>query len=220
MVRLLLASVLTLGLGSVAEHSEACGNAIRHRVDPDVKLVAGAESLLRADQHRRAVALLMKMRRNPMGVMLARASGVERRAARVLAKIVIRSRSRLEVRGVSTDTAAGRARLRSWARALLREQKRLRPKDPASLTDYAESISDRPGKQREAKRVLERLAAKDLVTSAHGYAALARLREHAGEVHGRDVALRRCRAMTRAKKKVCGLGKIDPRKTRAGDGTV
>ena len=133
--RLVLVSALAASFGSIADHSEACGNAIRRNVDRDVRLVASAESLLRAEQHARAVALLMNLRHNPIRVVLARAKGVQRRAARVLAKAVIRTRGYVKVGGMPTDTAVGRGRLRSWALALLREQNYIRTTSYNGHTD-------------------------------------------------------------------------------------
>lgn len=77
-----------------------------------------------------------------------------------------------------------------------------RHRSPRALTDLAEALALHPNHRQEAKRILEDLAKRDLVTSAHGWAALARLRHAAADADATQAALTRCRQMS-ARPQVC-----------------
>ena len=94
-----------------------------------------------------------------------------------------------------------------WAANALREVAKARNDDPAARTELAEALAALDATRDEARRILEELAAKDLITSADGYAALATLRDAAGDLEGRRVAVERCRSMARPG------GQCDPRAT-------
>ena len=85
-----------------------------------------------------------------------------------------------------------------WAVAAIESVARMTPKDPRALTDLGEVLSYHPRYQKRAKQILEDLAKRDLITSAHGYKALSDLRQ------GDAQALERCRLMTRDPDRVCG----------------
>jgi hypothetical protein len=61
-----------------------------------------------------------------------------------------------------------------------------------------------PSHHEEAVKILGELSDKDLLTSAEGYAALARLRAEKGDAPAREAAVKRCEAMTR-NKNVCDV---------------
>lgn len=69
------------------------------------------------------------------------------------------------------------------------------PKDatPAAKGEHAEALART--QPAEAKKALEALAAKDLVPSAHAWAALARLRAAGGDAKGKEAALAKCKGM-------------------------
>jgi hypothetical protein len=69
------------------------------------------------------------------------------------------------------------------------------PANPRDASNLAEALSLLPEHQAEARRILEDLAAKDLVTSAYAYAALARLRAIAPDEGGAKAALQQCRVL-------------------------
>lgn len=64
-------------------------------------------------------------------------------------------------------------------------------------TELAEALARLPEFRAEARSLLEKLAARDLIASAQGYAALAELRAGAGDVDGGKVALLRCQKMSK-----------------------
>lgn len=108
---------------------------------------------------------------------------LEVRAARTLALAFVRS-------GERGDKLA-------WATHTLRDiAKNAHANDPAAQADLGEALAKDPSAQREAREILERLVAKDLVGSAHAYAALAALREAAG-APARELRAR-CEQMTRS----------------------
>jgi hypothetical protein len=74
------------------------------------------------------------------------------------------------------------------------------PDDPQILTDLGVAMAKSKASQRRARGVLESLAERDLMTSAHGWAALAKLRNEAAS---KAEAMRRCRLMTRRPAEVC-----------------
>jgi len=86
-----------------------------------------------------------------------------------------------------------------WAVKTLREVAKARKDDPAARTELAEALARVDSSKSEARRILEELAQKDLITSPDGYATLATLRESAGDDAGRRAALERCKSMAHSK---------------------
>jgi hypothetical protein len=82
-----------------------------------------------------------------------------------------------------------------WATRTLRAVATARHDDPAARTELAEALARVDTTREEARHILEDLAGRDLITSPEGYAALADLRERAGDDAGRRAALERCKTM-------------------------
>jgi hypothetical protein len=74
------------------------------------------------------------------------------------------------------------------------------PGDPQILTDLGVALAKSKTSRRRARGLLESLAERDLMTSAHGWAALATLRSAPAL---KAEAVRRCRLMTRRPAVVC-----------------
>ena len=66
------------------------------------------------------------------------------------------------------------------------------PPNPRDASNLAEALALLPAHHAEAKAILEDLAAKDVITSASAYAALARLRAAASDTEGAKAALQQC----------------------------
>jgi hypothetical protein len=69
------------------------------------------------------------------------------------------------------------------------------PENPRDASNLGEALSLLPAHQAEARTILEDLAAKDVITSASAYAALARLRTAASDEAGAKAALQQCAAL-------------------------
>ena len=76
--------------------------------------------------------------------------------------------------------------------------------NPSYQTDLGEALSKVPAHQEEALKMLGELSEKDLLTSAEGYAALARLQAEKGDAPAREAAVKRCETMTKDPK-VCDV---------------
>jgi hypothetical protein len=171
-------------------------------VIPAVDRVSNAE--LRLDEEKPAaagaevVAAFPRIRTTEVG-----ASPLETRALRILALAVARGGGSLAgVRGFSS--AADREANLEWAVSTLRVVNATRTDDPVAMADLAEALSGIPKYQAEARGILQDLAARDLMGSAHAYAALARLEVGAGDAEAGRVATGRCEAMARLPLAVCG----------------
>jgi hypothetical protein len=90
---------------------------------------------------------------------------------------------------------AARARVLQTAVTKLRQRLAASPADPIRLTDLGEALAALPKHRKEAKNILEALLSRDLLTSAHGYAALSRLRSVAKDEAGAEAALNACRKL-------------------------
>jgi hypothetical protein len=124
------------------------------------------------------------------------ASPLETRALRVLSLSVVRGGGSLAgVRGFSD--AAGRDANLEWAIGTLRVINALRHDDPVAAADLAEALSTRPKYEGEALGILEDLAKRDLMGSAHAYAALARLHAGRGDADGARADLAQCAGRTK-----------------------
>lgn len=187
------------------------------RIDPRIRGVDGAEDALDDGHVLAAAGSIVRMIPHIRTLSPTRTKLVQR-AHRVLALAAARYGGALPIeREVPAyaqgtwigKTDADRKANLAWAVKTLREVAKARNDDPAARTELAEALAKQDDTRDEARRVLEELAAKDLITSADGYATLATLREQAGDTAGRRAALERCRAMARPG------GQCDPRVTAA-----
>ena len=95
-----------------------------------------------------------------------------------------------------------RAKLLAQAVEVLEGLAKASPNDAAKQADLGEALAKiRP---REARKTLEKLVKRDVVSTPYAYAALARLRAADGDEKGRDGALARCKLMAKVKS-ICRL---------------
>jgi hypothetical protein len=131
-------------------------------------------------------------------------SPLETRAECILALAIVRSNGSLAgVSGLSSTKAADRNGNIDWAISTLRQVEASRPNDPVAQANLGEALAARTGSEEEAITLLGSLANRDLMGSAHAYAALARLRASRGESFASSDATRRCESMTKAPEAVC-----------------
>ena len=200
-----VAVVLAGGFVALAPHASACGNSMRgHRATQEMRLVFDEQEEVFTPRLQLAEAALRE------GKLLLASSELDAIAARIReASPRLRARfervaSLLSVRSdgqwpVQTPGAqnkpAARARALELAANKLRQRLTAGPDDPIRLSDLGEALAALPKHRKEAKNILEKLAARDLLTSPHGYAALSRLRLLAKDEDGANQALNACRKL-------------------------
>jgi len=117
---------------------------------------------------------------------------------RMMALAIARLDGKVEASGPFQATKPGMRALNvGWAIATLRELNAQRPNDPVLEAELGEALAHDKDQLAEALKILSRLAAKDVMGSARGYAALARIRQQTGDAAGSAEAAKRCRTMTK-----------------------
>jgi hypothetical protein len=191
-----LAAVVAVSGAVLAPPAEACGPIVRREVDPRAMGLAKAERALEQGQF--AAAALNVTQAFP-GIRSAQpgTDPLTSRALRVMALAVVRADGAITL-GTDWRGATGAQRTQNidWSAHTLRTIVAARPADPSAQGDLGEALAKIPKSHAEALSILNGLAQKDLLGSAHAYAALARLRAAAGDKPGRDAAVAKCQAMT------------------------
>ncbi|MFZ5892977.1 MAG: hypothetical protein ACOY0T_18090 [Myxococcota bacterium] len=147
-----------------------------------------AEDALRLSNYSMAAAELdvLKRRGEPTPRMRSR-------LARVSALIAVRTGGQWPLqRPKRANNAEARKKALRWAVRTLRQRATEVANDSVRQSDLGEALATLPNHAKEARALLERLATADLLTSAHAYQALARLRERAGDADGARNAHSRC----------------------------
>lgn len=201
-----MAGVTLLG----ANEAAACGGewipALEMmQVDYRPQGVARAEKDLEKGNYRAAAGAVIRMMPHIKSLKAKSSSSIVARAQRVLAVAIARSAGTLdvgrEVPGYVQDTWLGKtpeARRENlqFAVSTLTRLGELKDHDPAVQTELGEAMAELDDRHGEAKGLLEKLAAKDLIATPEGYATLAKLRRGAGDNAGQQQALKRCQAIT------------------------
>ena len=203
--RALLVGMFAVGLGVLCQGApaSACGTAIREVVDNHAVLVSSAEKQLNDGKFEQAAAEVsnafpgLKLYKPGTGPLADR-------SLRILAMAVARKSGGLTVGAFQGKNETQKSANLEWSIATLRGLNAKRPNNPALQTDLGEALAKVDKYQPEAEKMLGELAAKDLLASAEGYAALASLKAKDGDAAGRDAALKRCTAMTKLAK-VCEM---------------
>ena len=208
--------VLSLGLlacaGAVSGEASACGDEVAPAVDHRIMGVARAEKDLRDGKHLASAGAVIRMMPDVRSFKVKKDYALQNRALRTLAVALARGEGALALeKEVDASTLAkwagksaeDRAANLQWAVNTMSTLDGLKKDDAGVKTDLAEVLSHVEGRQDEAMKMLAELADKDLMTSAEGYAALARLRDRAGDQSGRQAAASKCEAMTK-NAAICG----------------
>jgi hypothetical protein len=183
------------------EPVQACGMVFQ-RQDVSALLVATADKSLQAGDHATVVSALEDA--VPLRLSGADADGTDARALRLMATAVVRSDG--EVFTSDNGYYTRRQRL-LWAVGMLESLEQPlqgQGEDPRLRTARAVGLSRLEGRLEDARRMLKDLAQRDLITSPSGWAALARLRDKAGDELGRNGALARCALMSERDEQECG----------------
>jgi hypothetical protein len=171
---LLLASLATLVMSSQPTVADACGNEVFVRIDPNVAILKEADRLADNGNPGEAMRWALKSTVDPMKKKPGDGP-LSDRALQVLARAAVRSDGAVFPGIGATPTDAERAASKVWAVKTLRAFDEKAPTDPHIDTLLAEALASQPDGRAEAKRTLLTLAKKDMVTSAFGYAALAKV---------------------------------------------
>jgi hypothetical protein len=198
-VRLLSAVCFVVPVAIAGQSSEAvaCGESIAFEVDPNVLLLSQAEGNLNGGKARSAaldaLKVFPKIKEAKPG-----SSYLLPRAQRIVALAIVRTDGLLAAgKQFTAGTADERRANLEWAVATLRRLSAAKKNNPAAETDLAEGLARLPETQSEALASLDKLARKDLVTSAAGYATLAKLRKAAGDDLGHDAAMKKYEALAK-----------------------
>jgi hypothetical protein len=180
----LQAAWLSLGISLVAMAGEAqaCLNAVEISRKEAVRLINEAEAALAAGNPAAALAVLDGKLGSEEGYEVSN-DKLDQRIQRVWAVARLRA-------GDSADVDA--------AITVLREQSEASPKDPWLKVRLAEALSRTKKGGKEASKLLEDLAKRDLIVDPEGFATLARLRKGAQDEAGAAQALDRCKAMAKS----------------------
>jgi hypothetical protein len=202
-------SLLAVG-GSLTRDAAACGGEWGPALfEPDhrPRVIPLAEKALEEGRTVAAAGYVIRAMPHIRSLDPTRAPIVER-AQRVLALALAQHSGalpiQLEVPGYARGTWEGReteqrATNLHWAVGSLEKMMEGNEEDAALETDLAFVMAKLPERRAEARTRLERLAARDLIASAEGYATLAELRAASGDRDGQKLALVRCLAMAKAK---------------------
>jgi len=174
--KVLLALFVTGLCVVVTGDADACHNGVDFRINERVIAISQAER--QTAQGRHQAAITGALRAFPrLSTRRIGASQLSDRALVVAARAIIRSDGQLELGLlVPKDAEEPRAHSMRWAQHVLRGISLRKPDDPTSATDLGEALERIPAKHEEARRVLEHLEKQNVMASAYGYAALARLR--------------------------------------------
>jgi hypothetical protein len=159
-----------IGLGVASDDVGACENEVAHRVDPAVQLLSAAEKSLRADGSPAHAAHYVvkarpKIRQGRPGV-----SPVDDRALQLMATATARLDGEVKEPGFGP-----KAENLAWAVTTLETLRRGKSEDVGLQNALGEALSRVPARRNDALSILRGLAAKDLIPSPFGYAALARV---------------------------------------------
>jgi hypothetical protein len=202
LARAALAAFALLLLGTAAAPASACENGVQFAVDNNTPRIARAEKALNEGQFTMAAVGVLQVFSTIRSTPVSQ-SPLARRALRIMALASIRTEGALTAgkswRGTTPEEQ--RANL-NWAIDTLQALNKQRPNNPSLQTDLGEALSKSEKHREEALKLLGKLADKDLITSPHGYAALARLRALAGDKTGSDAAAKRCEGIAK-KPDVC-----------------
>jgi predicted Zn-dependent protease len=208
-------AALVFGSAGLAVPAAACINGVTHapprerkpllvalRADQEpVQQLLLAEEALRQDNVMRAAHELDAIRQ----VMAQASPRLKSRFQRISSLVSIRADGHWPRWVAHSPSNSELERNETLAEALKVLRRRLReaPDDPVRRSDLGVALFSFPDRHGEARKLLEELAAKDLLTTARGYYALSRLRGAVGNGKGAEEALAECQKLD-ASGKACG----------------
>jgi len=207
---LVAAVALIMKLGVVpTEKVTACGGGWWPTIEIDYRVegVAKAEKDLAAGNYYAAAGSVARMIPHIKNYKAATQDPIINRSMRVLALATARAGGDLtkisnelpeELRAefVGASASERQANL-EWSVRALKALRKVKKNDATLDSEYAEAMAQLPAKHAKAKKLLEKLADKDLLVSPEAYRSLALLRAEAGDEAGRSAALEHCKNMAK-----------------------
>jgi hypothetical protein len=188
--------LLPAAISAAPGQASACGGEVYREVDTSTQLVAQAEQAL--GEGKQAKAAIRAVNAFPaLKIIKPGTLPLADRALRILALASVRADGGLTVGAMRGHTAGDRAANLEWSIDVLRSLTARRANNPTLQTDLGEALAKVPAHQDEARKILGELADKDLLTTAEGYAALARLRSAKDDAPAREALVKRCEGMTK-----------------------
>jgi hypothetical protein len=185
--------VLPLCAAALPGAALACGGEVYREMDSTTQIVAQAEQAL--SEGKLGKAAIKAIQAYPaLKIVKPGQVPLADRALRIMALAAVRADGGITAGGFKGKEGAANL---EWSVDTLRSLTAKRANNPSYQTDLGEALSKIPAHHEEAAKMLGELAAKDLLTSPEGYAALARLRAESGDATARDEAVKRCEAMTK-----------------------
>lgn len=168
--------------------ARACGNAVSFE-EERVNIVLAADKWLREGRPKATAELLLQ--HYPSIKTLQTKEKLVLRARRIVALSIVRTDGLLPIPAFAASTNDDRRKNLEWAIQALRDSNADAPDTPVILAALGEALATLPEHLQEAYDILARLAARDVLPSAHGYRTLAYLRKLAGDPEGEQAALAR-----------------------------
>lgn len=195
--------LLPAAISAAPGQASACGGEVYREIDSNTQNVAQAEQAL--GEGKQGKAAIRAVKAFPaLKIIKPGTLPLADRALRILALASVRADGGITVGTMTGGTATDRAANLEWSIDTLRTLTARRAGNPALQTDLGEALARVPAHQDEARKILGELADKDLLTSAEGYAALARLRSSKDEAAAREALVKRCESMTKTPK-ICAV---------------
>jgi hypothetical protein len=176
--------------------ASACGTLVYREIDSSSQLVAKAEQAL--SEGKLGSAATKAVQAFPaLKIIKPGSVPLADRAIRIVALASVRSDGGIGPAASTTKAGPERAANLEWSIGALRVLTAKRFGNPSYQTDLGEALSKVPEHHAEALKILADLSDRDLLTTAEGYASLARLRAEAGDATAHDAAVKRCENMTK-----------------------
>lgn len=207
---MLAALAISAACAGFSSDASACGGGWfgEEEVEIDYRPfgIAMAEKQLEAGDYDAAAGTVLRVIPHLKNYKTASRDEIINRAMRVMAVSIARNAKEIDLKSQMEDYVAemwlqgeepeAQADL-EWAVTMLTELSKKKADDVVFQSELGEAMAKSDKHRDEGRALLEKLAAKDLLTSPEAYKALADLRALAGNEDGRTAALERCKAMAK-----------------------
>jgi hypothetical protein len=178
--------------------ASACYNTVEIVIDPRVQQLTQAEKLLSAGNPSAAARATVRVFPRLMSMKAREKDPLLGRAMRIMAVATVRVGGAFASAGDFRQLQEEQRKTNlMWAVDTLTKLHARRPTDAGLATERGEALAALESHEKEALAILGPLADRDIIASPHGYAALARVREAGGDHEGAELALEKCRTMTK-----------------------